>query len=335
MIDKYQQQILFDEIDTNNADKQLTTTEQQVVFDNQDWQAEPEEIFEQEEVVQKSKPRWLWRIALVIFSGLLSVELYNFFAEGFAQSPIIAALYGALLAIISVIFGTTAFRELSALRQLSRREKVKSQVQDILNDNSKVDARKLCEKISKRLPCDLTNENGKNWADIVQPEYTDAEVINLYSKEVLSAVDQKALDEVAKFSTESVVLIAISPVAIIDMMLIFWRNIRMINKIAGLYGLKLSYWSRIRLIKQVFINMAYAGASEIIADFGADLLGADLLGKLSGRMAQGLGAGMLTARLGLKTIKECRPIPFNQDAPKLNDIRKKIASQIKGLLKSK
>jgi putative membrane protein len=173
----------------------------------------------------------------------------------------------------------------------------------------------------------------KTWEKIIQPEYTDIEVIDLYSKEILSSVDQKALDEVAKFSTESVVLIAISPVAIIDMMLMFWRNLRMIDKVAGLYGLKLGYWSRIRLIKHVFINMAYAGASEIIADFGADLLGADLLGKLSGRMAQGLGAGMLTARLGIKTISLCRPIPFQNQPPKLNDIRKKIIIQIKGLLK--
>lgn len=335
MIDKFQQQILFDEVGSKNTKHPLSTTEHQVVFDNDDWQETHESEPEQEEIIEKSKPRWLWRAAFLIFTGLVSIELYDFFVAGFEKSPIIAGLYGILLAIIAIIFGTTAFRELSALRHLSRQEKIRTQVQDLLNDKGKANARKLCTKISKQLPCDLTLENEKNWADVVQPEYSNAEVINLYSKEVLSKVDQKALDEVAKFSTESVVIIAISPVAIIDMMLMFWRNIRMINKIAGLYGLKLSYWSRIRLIKQVFINMAYAGASEIIADFGADLLGADLLGKLSGRMAQGLGAGMLTARLGLRTIKVCRPIPFNEDAPKLNDIRKKIASQVKGLLKTK
>ncbi len=334
MIDKFQQQILFDEIDTKNADKQLTLTDEQVVFDNQDWQPEAEQEHEQSEIIEKSKPRWLLRAGFAIFSGIVGYELYQFFALGFQQSPIVAGLYAALFAIITVIFGTTAFRELSALRQLSKQEKIRSQVQDILDDNGKADARKICEKISKQLPCDLTVENEKAWGELVQPEFSDAEVIQLYSKEVLSSVDQKALDEVAKFSTESVVLIAISPVALIDMMLMFWRNIRMINKIAGLYGLKLSYWSRIRLIKQVFINMAYAGASEIITDFGADLLGADILGKLSGRMAQGLGAGMLTARLGIKTIKVCRPIPFHQDSPKLNDVRKKIAHQVKGLLKS-
>ncbi|WP_426360182.1 YcjF family protein [Pseudocolwellia sp. HL-MZ19] len=330
MIDKYQQQILFDELDTKSADNQQEP-ENQVIFENDAWQPEVEEIAENNEIIEKSKPRWLWRIAIVLFLGLVSYELIEFFILGFEQSPIISSIYGLLLFIITLIFGSTAYREFSSLRQLSRQDKVRCQVQNILEGESKYDARELCEKITEHLPCDISND--KTWADIVQPEYTDVEVINLYSQEVLTSVDQKALDEVAKFSTESVVLIAISPVAIIDMMLMFWRNLRMIDKVAGLYGLKLGYWSRIRLIKHVFINMAYAGASEIISDFGADLLGADLLGKLSGRMAQGLGAGMLTARLGIKTISLCRPVPFQNQPPKLNTIRKKIVMQIKGLLK--
>ena len=117
------------------------------------------------------------------------------------------------------------------------------------------------------------------------------------------------------------------------MLLMLWRNLRLVNKIAALYGLKLSYWSRIKLIKQVIVNMAYAGASELVADLGADLLGAELLGKLSARMAQGLGAGMLTARLGLKAMHLCRPIPFADDAPKLGHIRQKIVHQVQQLVK--
>jgi putative membrane protein len=149
---------------------------------------------------------------------------------------------------------------------------------------------------------------------------------------VLSKVDEKALDEVAKFSTEAVVLVALSPIALVDMMLMFWRNLRMIDKVAALYGLKIGYWSRIKLIKQVFVIMAYAGASELVIDLGADLVGAELLGKLSARMAQGLGAGMLTSRLGIQTIKLCRPIPFEENTPKIAQVRKKILSQVKKLL---
>ena len=77
--------------------------------------------------------------------------------------------------------------------------------------------------------------------------------------------------------------------------------------------------------------MAYAGASELVADLGSDMLGAELMGKLSARFAQGLGAGMLTARLGAKTMELCRPIPF-EEKPKLTQVRKKVAQQIKSLI---
>jgi putative membrane protein len=177
-------------------------------------------------------------------------------------------------------------------------------------------------------------EQEKLWQDALKSSHSDTELLQLYSRLVLSKVDEKAMAEIARFSTEAVVLVALSPVAIIDMLIILWRNLRMINKVAGLYGLKLGYWSRIKLIKQVFVNMVYAGASELIADFGTEMIGADLLGKLSGRLAQGLGAGMLTARLGVKTMQLCRPIPFD-DKPKLSHVRKEMLTTIKNLISRK
>jgi len=40
---------------------------------------------------------------------------------------------------------------------------------------------------------------------------------------------------------------------------------------------------------------------------------------------------MLTARLGLKTMHLCRPIPFEENPPKLKDVRKQLIGQIKAL----
>jgi putative membrane protein len=332
--EKFEQQILFEEVDTENKSDNLPVTEQQVIFDNQDWLPESDEsIVEDELIVSKSKPRWLWRIILSLLSVLIIFETVEFFISGFSQSPFIASIYGIILFCLTLVFGTKVVRELSALRQFKKQQNLRSKIDGVLANGLTCDAKELCQKITEQLPCDLNVENEKQWQEIAHTDYSDNELLQLYSRQVLSKVDEKALAEVAKFSTESVVLVALSPIAIVDMLLMFWRNLRMIDKIAGLYGLKLGYWSRIRLIKQVFVNMAYAGASEVIADFGTDLIGADLLGKLSSRMAQGFGAGMLTARLGIKTIKLCRPIPFYENEPKLNCVRKKIVSQLKLLLK--
>lgn len=355
-----QQQVLFSDsdpvIDRDSApfkDENIHFAEQ-VVFKNDDYlpvsvdEASEKELDSRliENDIANAHPKkssWLWRIISVLFITLITIEAVDFFIVGFEQSPIITSLYGVLLTALSLVAGNALWRELMGLRQFKQRQTLKEQAvafltadQDTLNEQSNKKAQAFCQQITEKLPCDLAFDASNNqqvWQDALNADHNSGELVQLYSREVLSKVDDKALNEVAKFSTEAVVLIALSPVALIDMLIMLSRNLRMINKIAGLYGLKLGYWSRIKLIKQVFVNMAYAGASELVADLGTEMLGAELMGKLSARLGQGLGAGMLTARLGAQTMELCRPIPF-EDKPKLTQVRKKITQQVKALVGS-
>jgi len=363
-----QQQIIFSENDevvekSNSTDNHYKNKEdsinvtEQVLFENDDYlplaldengldqvgQSELSSEHLRQDVIgdKKGKRSWLWAVISTLFATVVVIEAVDFFISGFEQSPIVTSIYGVLLAALTVVAGNAVLRELSGLRQFKSRQKMKQQATELLlinaeqlSEQSNQRGKDFCEKISENLPCDLVFDAPKEqevWQEALTAGHSSNELVQLYSIVVLSKVDEKALNEVAKFSTEAVVLVALSPVALIDMLIMLSRNLRMINKIAGLYGLKLGYWSRIKLIKQVFVNMAYAGASELVADFGSDMLGAELLGKLSARFAQGLGAGMLTARLGAKTMELCRPIPI-EEKPKLTHVRKKIAKQIKALL---
>ncbi len=105
-------------------------------------------------------------------------------------------------------------------------------------------------------------------------------------------------------------IVAVSPLAVIDMFFLSWRNIRLVNQIAQIYGIELGYWSRLRLLKMVLLNLAFAGATEVVQDIGLDWLSQDLTAKLSARAAQGIGVGLLTARLGIKAMEFCRPLVF-------------------------
>lgn len=107
----------------------------------------------------------------------------------------------------------------------------------------------------------------------------------------------------------------------------------MIDQLAALYGVELGYWSRLKLFKVVLINMAAAGASELAIDASMDLMSMDLAGKLSARAGQGLGVGILTARLGLKAMSLLRPMPWHQDRKvKLSAIRKQIVAKVATLV---
>ena len=333
--EKHQQQILFDDeqlIESSNNDLK---NKQQVIFDNHDWLPVANEAEEIDVLPEKkSSPRWLWRVIFSLISIIITVELVEFFINGFNDSPIITSIYAGILACVSLVAGTALGRELSGLRQLKAQQKLKEKAVNAMQNGEVIDVKSYCQNITDKLPCDLLSEQELQWSEAINSGYSAEELLNLYSRIVLAKVDQKAMAEIAKFSTESVVLVALSPIALLDMMIVLWRNLRMIDKITGLYGLKLGYWARLKLIKQVFINIAYAGASELVTSFGTEMLGADLLGKLSGRLAQGLGAGMLTARLGLKTIQLCRPLPFDENAPQLGHVRKEVLNQIKQLMKS-
>jgi putative membrane protein len=145
----------------------------------------------------------------------------------------------------------------------------------------------------------------------------------------MTKVDGKALSTITENAGAASVLIAVSPFALLDMAIVLWRNLRMLNQISEAYGVRLGYWGRISLIRRIFHTMLYAGAAEIISDAGNYALGAGVTGKLSTRVAQGMGAGVLSARIGLKAMQECRPMPWlSVEKPGLANISKQLLSEL-------
>lgn len=204
--EKYQEQILFD---VDVADKPTIENTQQIIVNDQDWVCDEQvETVDDNSVIASKKTSWLWRTLGVVFVTLVAVEAVQFFVNGFGQSPIIASLYAILLAGLSLICGRSVWREFAGLRQFKYQQNLKQQAQDIINEEGKIDAISLCDKISQRLPIDLSEFDHSSWQQLNLEEYNDVEIMQLYARNVLSQVDQKALKEIAKFSSEAVVLVA-------------------------------------------------------------------------------------------------------------------------------
>ena len=118
--------------------------------------------------------------------------------------------------------------------------------------------------------------------------------------------------------------------------MVAWRNIALVNKITQAYGMELGYFSRLRLFRMVLTNMAFAGATEIATDLGSDFLSQNLTAKFSVRMAQGIGVGLLTSRLGIKAMEFCRPVVFQgKERPTLSVVRQELLGVLKNTLFSK
>ncbi|MFH6564006.1 YcjF family protein, partial [Aeromonas caviae] len=265
--------------------------------------------------------------------GLLSLGQFGaFLVDQFAANTI--WVVARLLASAQVAVGTAAVagREWLRLRTLKRRQDVRSRAEDLLAHQGGGQGQAFCEALAEKSG-DKGREGYRTWLSQLDESHSDREVLTLYSQLVLTERDKLAQARVAKWSGEAAVLVALSPLATVDMMLMLWRNLRMIEDIADVYAIELGYWSRIRLIRQVFRNMLYAGATELVTEVGMDLLGAELTAKLSARAAQGVGAGLLTARLGMRTMEACRPLPWCADEkPKVGELRKRLIGQLAGYL---
>ena len=287
-------------------------------------------------------PRWWKRVLIgtaLLFLTATVAQLVQWLIDTWQQNQWIYFAFSLVLCL-AVLLGLSAiigeWRRLVLLRkrgemQHQSRELLKSAVgfQGEFSSVNNQQAVELCGQIGKLLHLEGQQEGLIQWRQQVNESYSASEVLHLFSQNVLQSFDKQAKKLINKATAESAALVAISPLALADMFFIAWRNIRLVNQIACLYGIELGYISRLRLLRIVLVNMAFAGATELIQDLGVNWLSQDLTAKLSARMAQGIGVGLLTARLGIKAMEFCRPLAFQADEkPRLSQIHKELLSHL-------
>lgn len=241
-------------------------------------------------------------------------------------------LAGSLMAVAAL---GSLCGELYRLYRLSYQKTLRAEALQLLHSNGTGNkARKFCEKLLQRSSIDPQHKIIEQWYQAQDQSQSDKEVMQLYCQLIQPLIDQQARKLIIENATHSALMVAASPLALVDMALVAWRSVRLINQIARLYHVEPGYLGRLRLFRAVLVNMAFTGASEWLQESSAEWLSQDLAVRLSGRIAQGLGVGLLTARLGIKTMTLCRPVPWLADqGPKVADFRVPIIKQIRQLFK--
>jgi len=275
-----------------------------------------------------------------VWARLLLVGMVILLVSGMAQllQSIITAwddkqwftLGMATAGVMIVCAGLSALHaEIGRLRRLKKQMYIHQQAQTLLSSHSHQHAVAFCESLIKDAGLPVEHPAVMQWRAALDPSLNDKEVITLYSTLVQPTFDNQARRLIRQTATQSAIMIAASPYALVDMGLVAWRSLRMINQIAKLYQVEPGYFGRIKLLRALLVNMAVAGATEWVQESSLDWLSQDLAARLSGRVAQGVGIGLLTARLGIKTMSLCRPIPWPEgEAPKVSEFRRGLIADL-------
>lgn len=275
------------------------------------------------------QPNYRWLLIAIVFTTFLSVgqigvDLSTEIQQGewfsLAWSVLWLMGIGGILRLI--------LKEWRTIRALRRTEKSRDKADMLAVDHGQHDAIEFCKQLAKDLKISHASAY-EQWLLQIESHHTNAEVMQLFNQLVLKDLDDEALSLVMNNSAKTALMVAASPLALADMVLVLWRSLKMIRQIATLYQIKLSYWSLIALMRQILKHMVFAGTTELATELGSDWFASELTTKVSAKLAQGLGAGLLSARLGLQAMQQCRPLRMSkQDKPTLSKIRKTLLGEL-------
>lgn len=244
--------------------------------------------------------------------------------------PLLGVLYLGILFALVAILGISAVKQYLGYAKLKRIEMLQVEGLDLLKNPAR-GAKQYAQKIILKY-LDHENKEIKEAAQKLQkelPSMLESEVLERLDEVLLNRLDAKAKSIITNYASQTAVSTAISPVALIDAILIISRSYAMIGEISNLYGYKPNFLGEIALIKNVFINLAFASVTELLTHHSGDMFGSTMLSKVSMHSAQGVANGVLTARVGLGTIKSVRPLIYkDKNEGFLKNITKTIIDKI-------
>lgn len=255
--------------------------------------------------------RWFLGAALSLTGFLVSLAAWNYVTALLATHPLLgwlaAALFGAVLALALAL----ALRELFAYARLARLDRLHRLVVGARTSGELADARAMTEALVRL----YHNRPELAWARervaAGSGDILDSESLLLFAENaLLGPLDQAARREIEGAARQVATVTAIVPLALADVVAALVANMRMVRRIAEIYGGRTGMFGSLRLMRTVVVHLVATGAVAVGDDLIHSVAGGGLLSKLSRRFGEGVINGALTARVGVAAMDVCRPMPF-------------------------
>lgn len=255
--------------------------------------------------------RFFWRSAVALLGFLASVAAWNFVTGLFAANPVLGWLGTALIGAFLLAALLMAGRELAAFARLRRLDGVHRRVGAAAASGDLGQARAAATQLSALYAA----RPELDWSRARLAERTgdafDAEnLLGLAERELMGPLDAAARLEVEAAARTVATVTALVPLALADVFAALAANLRMIRRIAEIYGGRAGSFGSLRLARTVMTHLVATGAVAAGDDLIETMAGGGLLSKLSRRFGEGVVNGALTARVGIAAIEVCRPMPF-------------------------
>ncbi|MBW0156909.1 YcjF family protein [Sedimentimonas flavescens] len=280
--------------------------------------------------------RFFWRATGALVAFLASVAAWRFVEGMFTANPILGWVASVLFAAFILAALLVGLRELSAFARLKRLDRVHREVQEAAQSDDLGRARKVVTHLSAlyaaRPEMDWPRANLAERA----PEQIDTDTLLVLAEtELMTPLDAAARLEIEAAARTVATVTALVPLALADVFTALSANLRMIRRIAEIYGGRAGSLGSLRLARTVMTHLVATGAVAAGDDLIETVTGGHLFSKLSRRFGEGVVNGALTARVGVAAIEVCRPMPFRVlQKPRVANLTRRALTGLFGKSKS-
>jgi putative membrane protein len=257
--------------------------------------------------------RWFWSLLLTLTGFVVSLAAWDYINGLIARSPILGGIAVVLIGLFCLVLTILALRELAAFARLQRLDRIQKSAEAALVSSDLTAARAVVVQINRLYAHRDDTKWGRDRLSEQSTEVLDADgLLGLVETTVLTPLDTRAMREVEGAARQVATVTAIVPLALADLFTALTSNLRMIRRIAEIYGGRSGVLGSWRLTRSVLTHLVATGAVAVGDDLISTVAGGGVLSKVSRRFGEGIINGALTARVGVAAIEVCRPLPYHQ-----------------------
>ena len=260
-----------------------------------------------------------WGIALgaslaLLLSGVIVIDAALWLADLFDRSAWLGGVGTLLIGGVSVALAGFVGGEYRNLMRLRSAQSIREQGYHLSQASNRFEGHGFMNDLVRLTASSRTGRLlCERYRDAIADTHDDREAMQLFERIVLRPLDEAAQAAVRRAARDTAIGASVSPIAGIDALIVLWRSLRMVREVAEVYGLRPTRLSVLALIRRMFLTATFAVTADVVGDVLGAHVGGRLAGLVSGKLAEGVFAGVRTARLGLLAIEQCRPLPFTDD----------------------
>jgi putative membrane protein len=253
----------------------------------------------------------IWTVAGSLLALVISVAAYDYLTNLLARFPALGMAALVLTGLLALLVLAQIVRELWAFRRLARIDDFRAEAAAVHATADVEAARALSRRLERfyagrpELRWQLERLAGQ------RDELLDADaILSLTERAALGPLDEAARREIEAASRTVAAATALVPLALVDVLAALSQNVRMVRRIAEVYGAHAGFFGSWRLLRMVATHLLATGAVAVGDDLVGSVAGGHVLSRVSRRFGEGVVNGALTARVGIAAMDVCRPLPF-------------------------